>query len=454
MRAARHILRNRKCALWIDMGLGKTVSTLTALLKVQQDGLFRFPALVVAPKRVAEHVWPNEIRNWEHLRHLEVQVLDGTPQERRWQLNRGGFDIHTISRDKLNWLVHTVGVDQWPYEVVVIDEASGFKDSRTMRWRALRKVSPRIKRMIQLSGTPAPNGLIDLWAQLYMLDEGERLGRTIGQYREAYFNQNNWTQRYDLDEGSEAKIHNSVKDICLSMAADDYLDLPERIDNHIDIVLPPGARSAYDEMERDFIVQMQDMTATAKTRAVCVNKLLQIANGALYTDELNGQFMELHEAKLNALDAIVEDCQEEQKPLLVAYCYRSDIARIKSRHKHAVVATAKGAIDDWNAGKIPLMLAHPASCGHGLNLQHGGSTMVWFGLPWSLELYEQTVARLRRQGQDKPVVVHHILADETADKTVMAALRRKARGQNALLAALKEDAVRRQQQYSIQEELL
>jgi SNF2 family DNA or RNA helicase len=432
LRAAEFIQQNKSAALWIDMGLGKTVSTLTALSDMLEAGEVK-RALVIAPLRVAQHTWPSEVENWQHLKHLELCVLAGKPQAARLAGLKSSAPIHIINRENIPWLVDTLGTKSWAYDCVVIDESSSFKNSSSKRWRAMRKILGGVSRMIQLTGTPAPNSLIELWPQIYLLDRGKRLENTKGKFLEKYCRQvgnPSWAQ-YEVKPDRVPAIYKAVEDVVLRMGAAEYLDLPDRVDSQVVVQLPGPAKKAYEQMERDFLIQVDEGEILAVNAAVQINKLLQVGNGAVYNED--GGWSELHTAKLTALQEIIDTAQE---PVLVAYHYKSDLARItKALGSKNVQVLDKNprTIDQWNAGKIPVLLAHPASAGHGLNLQKGGNVIVWFGLSWSLELYQQFNARLHRQGQTKPVRIHHILADTPADRGVFEVLQGKAETQNNLL---------------------
>lgn len=427
-----------KCALWLDMGLGKTVSTLTAVTDLM-DQFSISKTLVIAPLRVALKVWPQETVKWGHTAHLSYTIIRGTPADRMGQLMRK-TDIHVINRELVPWLVEKLG-KKWPYDMVVIDESSSFKSQKSKRFKALRKVAPKIERIVELSGTPTSTGLLDLWAQIYLLDGGERLGRTFTKFRDTYFESDYMGFKFTLRPGAEEKIHARLADICMSMSAHEYIDMPERIDNQLMVDMPPAAVAQYRKLEKEFLLELEDDTIVAPNAAVLTGKLLQCANGALYTGE-DGEWAEIHSAKLDALEEIVDSMSGA--PLLVAYSYKSDLARIKARFKHAIeIREMDDAIEKWNAGEIQMLLAHPASAGHGLNLQEGGSTIAWFGMNWSLELYQQFNARLHRQGQQDTVFVHHILAEGTVDETVARALEARATSQHDLLEAVRADVSQR-----------
>jgi len=412
------------------------VTTLTAI-----DGLIFLgevsKVLVIAPLRVAEDTWSTEIEKWDHLRHLRISKVLGTAKQRMEALNKSA-DIYVINRENVDWLVKEC-FNNWSFDMVVIDELSSFKSSKANRFRALKKVRPYFKRIVGLTGTPAPNSLIDLWPQIYLLDGGKRLGRTITGYKQQYFKPGrmNGYIVYDwvLKNGAEEDIQNKISDICISMSAKDYLDLPERIDNRVVVKLPEEAEKKYKQLEKDLVLELEDKDVVADTAAVLTNKLLQIANGAVYDE--NKEIQEIHKAKLEALEDIIEAANG--KPVLVFYNYKHDCSRIKEYLKSYNPRELKDSkdISDWNKREIPVMLVHPASAGHGLNLQAGGNIIVWFGLTWSLELYQQANARLHRQGQKETVIIHHLIAKGTVDEDVMNALKNKEINQNLLLEAVK-----------------
>ena len=432
-RAIERVKKQPHLGLLLDLGLGKTVITLTAI----QDLLADFAigkTLVIAPKRVAEDTWSREHQKWDHLKDLRISKVLGTQEQRLAALQRDA-DIYVIGRDNVVWLCERTHFD---FDMVVIDELSSFKNPQAKRFRALRKVIPAASRVVGLTGTPSPNGLMDLWAEIYLLDRGERLGKTLGAYREQYFKpgRRNGYVVYDYIplKGSQEKIQQKISDICVSMTAADYLTLPERMDNIIHVKLTDAERKTYREMEKEQLLQLNESeTVVALSAAAVMNKLLQIANGAVYTAE--GTVARIHEQKLDALEEIVETNAD---PVLVFYSFRHDLTAIQARFPDARMLESSADIADWNAGKIRILLAHPASVGYGLNLQDGGHIIVWYGLTWSLELYQQANARLHRQGQQKPVIIHHLIADGTVDEQVMRALKQKDTSQTALMRALKE----------------
>ena len=437
--ATQWLLDNEKAALFLDCGLGKTVVTLTAINDLMFDYFDAVKVLVIAPLRVAENVWDTEALKWEHLKHLKIAKILGTEKERIQGLNATA-DIYVINRENVKWLVDRCG-KHWPFDMVVIDELSSFKSHQAQRFKALRKVRPLIKRVVGLTGTPAPNGLIDLWSQVYLLDGGKRLGKTITGYRERYFLPDKRNQHmvftYKPKEDAEAAIYEKLSDICVSMKAEDYLKLPERINNIIPIHLPKKAKAKYDQLERDLLLPLVDTDVVADTAAVLANKLLQMANGAVYDE--HGGVQKIHDAKLKALEDVIEAANG--KPVLIFYAYKHDLARIQKHFKVRTLDTSED-INAWNKGEVPIMLAHPASAGHGLNLQAGGSTIVWFGLTWSLELYSQANARLYRQGQRQNVIIHHLVAKDTMHEDVMRVLENKEAGQAALLQAVKARVIK------------
>lgn len=436
--ATKHVIENPFSGLFLDMGLGKTVSTLTAVNQLMFDDLEVNKVLVIAPKRVAEDTWTTETAKWDHLKHLRVSVVLGTERQRKEAL-KAKADIYVINRENVAWLV---GFYQsaFPFDMVVIDELSSFKSAKAIRFKSLRMVRPLIKRVVGLTGTPAPNGLIDLWPQMYLLDQGERLGKTITRYRENYFTPGRRNGQvifdYKLKAESEQAIYDKIADICISMNAKDYLSLPERITRDVEIHLPAALKAKYDEFERDQILALENLDEiSAVNAAALTNKLLQFANGAVYDSKKD--WHEVHKAKLDALEEIVDTSNGQ--PVLVFYSYKHDLERIQKRLRAYKPRTldSRQDIQDWNDGKIQVLLCHPASAGHGLNLQAGGNIIVWFGLTWSLELYQQANARLDRQGQTKPVIVHRLIIIGTMDEDVSKAIERKTAGQDALMDAVK-----------------
>jgi len=435
--ATNCILEQNAVGLFLDPGLGKTVITLTAIDELLYDRFEVNRVLVIAPLRVARDVWPGEVRKWDHLQHLRVVKVLGTEKQRIKALNTQA-DIWVINRENVEWLVEYYGRN-WPFDMVVIDELSSFKSSKAKRFRALRRVRPYIKRVVGLTGTPAANGLIDLWPQIYLLDQGERLGKTITGYRERYFvpDKRNAAVVFTWKPKPEAKdaIYRKIEDICVSMSAGDWLQLPARIDRFVPVYLTDFEKRVYRQMEVDRLLPFVDGDVTAANAAVLAGKLLQIANGAVYDEGRRVQ--EIHQAKLEALETILEDANGQ--PVLVYYIFQHDRDRILKclkGYQIRVLDTEKD-IDDWNRSKIQVLLAHPASAGHGLNLQTGGNIIVWFGLTWSLELYQQANARLYRQGQEKSVIIHHLVTEGTIDENVMEVLQKKDIGQKALLDAIK-----------------
>ena len=431
--ATDFILNQSICCLMLDMGLGKTVITLTALWQLALDSFDVSRVLVIAPKRVAEDTWPKELAKWEHLTGLTSSLVLGSAAERKAALQRKAF-LYIINRENVAWLVKN---HYWDFDMVVIDELSSFKSNKAERFKAMKKVRPMVTRIVGLTGTPAPNTLLDLWPQMYLTDMGQRLGRFIGGFRDRFFLPDKRNREiiysYKPREGAEDAIYALISDICISMKAADYLDMPERIDNRIEVSMSPKERKLYDDFQKDMVLSIGDEELDAANAASLSNKLLQMANGAVYGEDK--KVLPIHDRKLDALEDLVEAANG--KPLLVAYWYKHDLQRIKARFKNArCIDTAKD-IDDWNAGQIPLALIHPASAGHGLNLQDGGCTIVWFGLTWSLELYQQLNARLWRQGQKHTVVIHHIITKGTHDEDVMRALENKDTRQSALIEAVR-----------------
>lgn len=430
-RAVDFILQRPAAALFVEMGLGKTLVALTALVelfnRVEADR-----ALVIAPKRVAESVWPAEIAKWDHTRGLPYALAVGDARARLAAV-LAGRPITLIGRDNVDWLVGQFGRD-WPFDTVVIDESSGFKDPSTRRFKALKRVRGQIRRIVLLTGTPSPNSLLDLWAQAWLLDRGEALGRTFTGFRAAFFDSDYMGYKFTPKPGAAEAIHRRLEPLALTLRQEDWLELPARLDNEVRVEMPAKARAQYRALEREYLLPFAaGGRVSAANAAVLAGKLLQMANGAVYLDNGDGGYAALHDAKLDALEEIIED----GAPTLVAYQFRSDLDRLRRRFPNARELCGSGDVEAWNRSEIPLLLAHPASAGHGLNLQAGGARVVWFSLTWSLEQYQQFNARLHRQGQSRGVIVHHLIAAGTIDEEVMRALRSKASGQNALMDALR-----------------
>lgn len=433
-----HIIEHPYSGLLLDMGLGKTASALTAIDELMNVFCEILKVLIIAPLRVAEHTWTSEAKKWKHLEHLSFSLVLGSEVQRKQALKKQA-DIYLINRENVAWLVsHLAG--SWPFDMLVIDELSSFKSSKSIRFKALRQVRPKIKRITGLTGTPTPNGLVDLWSQMYLLDMGERLGKSLTGYRQQYFlpNQRNGhiVYNYKIKKDSEQQIYQKIGDICISMKAEDYLQLPKRIDQDVVIEMPIDIKKQYDEFEKKQILALEDLDEISVANAAALsNKLLQYANGAVYNAEKD--FYEVHRLKLDALEDILEAMNGQ--PLLCFYSFRHDVVQIKkylSNYDPYILQDAKD-IDRWNRGEIPFLLAHPASAGHGLNMQDGGHNMVWYGLPWALELYQQAVKRLDRQGQTKPVINKRLILKGTMDEDVAVSLTNKAVGQDALMQALK-----------------
>ena len=427
-------------ALLVDMGLGKTVITLTALLNLLFDSFLIHKVLVVAPLRVGLISWPDELKKWDHLKFLKSSVVIGTEMERLRAL-KAKADIYIINRENLEWLVSKSGY-KFDFDTVVIDELSSFKNAKAKRHKALMLVRPYVKRIIGLTGTPASNGLMDLFAEFKCLDYGARLGRFITRYREEYFlpdKRNGMVVfSYKPQVGAEERIYRKISDITISMKAIDHLKMPDLIDVEHKVELADSEMAVYNELQDEMIAEIKDKEISSANAAVLTGKLLQVSNGAIYTD--SGEVVEVHQRKLDALEDIIEGANG--KPLLVAYWFKHDLDRIKKRLDKLGIIYATldkpDAISKWNNKELQVGLIHPASAGHGLNLQNGGNTIVWYGLTWSLELYQQTIARLYRQGQkERMVVVIHIVAKDTMDETVLKALKRKDATQNRLIDAVK-----------------
>lgn len=450
-----HIIAHPFCGVFLDMGLGKTVSTLTAINYLMNDYCEINSVLVIAPKRVAESVWQEEAEKWAHLQHLRFSKIIGTQKQRIAAVMETKADVYIISRDNVAWLCALYGGGKLPFDMVVVDELSSFKSYKSVRFKALRGARPYLKRLVGLTGTPAPNGLIDLWPQIYLMDRGDRLEKTISRYREKYFRpgQTNGhvVYSYNLMSDSEQLIHKRIEDICISMKADDYLEMPMRTDNYIKLRMPDDIKKQYDDFEKNKVLDLfkpeqeylenvdkwvdKPVEINAVNAAALSNKLLQFANGAVYDE--NHKVFPIHDIKLEALKEIIEDANGQS--VFVAWTFQFDRDRIMDylkKYKPRELKTNKD-IEDWNAGKIQVMLAHPASAGHGLNLQAGGNIIVWFGQTWSLELYQQFNARLYRQGQQKGVIVHHLIIKGTHDEDVIQAIKAKDKKQNALMDSIK-----------------
>lgn len=422
-------------AVLLDMGLGKTVISLTAIADLLFDSFEAHRILVVAPLRVARDTWPAEIEKWEHLQHLTYSVVVGTPKERRAAL-MANADITIINRENLQWLIEDSGFP-FTYDMVCIDELSSFKNHKSKRFQALMKVRPKVKRIIGLTGTPSSNGLMDLWAEFKLLDMGQRLGRFITQYRNDYFlpdkRNGQIIYSYKPMPYAEDAIYRKISDMTISMKSTDHLKMPELVSSRYEVKLSEAEAQRYDDLKQELILQLPEGEVTAANAASLTGKLVQLANGAIYSDD--GDTVEFHDRKLDALEDIIEAANG--KPLLVAYWFKHDLQRIKQRFEVREIKSSKD-ITDWNKGNIPVAVIHPASAGHGLNLQAGGSTLIWFGLTWSLELYQQTNARLWRQGQTAgTVVIQHIITKGTIDERILKALSLKELTQNSLIDAVK-----------------
>lgn len=424
-----------QAAILLGMGLGKTVITLTAINNLIYDHFTVHKALIIAPLRVARDTWPAEINKWDHLKELRTAVMVGDKHTRQQALNTDA-DIYITNRENIPWLVDQVG-HQWPFDMVVIDELSSFKSHQAKRFKALRKMRPHIGRIIGLTGTPAPNSLMDLWAQFALIDGGARLGKFITRYRNTYFqpDKRNGAQifSYKPRPGAEQEIYDAISDITVSMRTTEYLTLPEATYTTHPVTLNQRERQAYDTFRRDMVVDLADTTIDATNAATLSGKLQQLASGAIYIDDAGSTYT-IHHRKLDALEDIIE--QANGATVLVAYWFKHEATRILNRFPQARALNTSADFADWNAGRIPVGLIHPASAGHGLNLQTGGHVLVWFTTPWSLELYEQTNARLHRQGQTEPVSIIHITTTDTIDARVGRALDGKATTQDALIAAV------------------
>lgn len=430
--AKEFVVKQNVSALFLDCGLGKTVITLTAIWELLLDYFEVRKVLIIAPCRVCRDTWPSELQKWNHLKGIEMSTVLGSEKDRVTALNRRA-NVYVINRENVEWLV---GHCRWDFDMVVIDELSSFKSHKAKRFKALKRVRPMVRRIVGLTGTPAPNGLIDLWAEIGLLDMGQRLGRFIGGYRERFFVPDKRSREmifsYKPRQGAEEAIYELISDICISMKAADYLEMPECIYNCVEVAMNEKEKKLYLQLERDMLIPFEDGDIDAVNAAGLSNKLMQMANGAVYDE--NGAVKYIHDRKLEALEDLLEAANG--KPVLIAYWYKHDLERIK-KYVGAVELDTAEDMKKWNAGEIPVAVIHPASAGHGLNLQAGGSTLIWFGLTWSLELYQQMNARLWRQGQKETVVIHHLTAKGTLDERVMEALEKKDCGQSALVDAVK-----------------
>ena len=432
-RSVEFIKDRKRCGLFLDMGLGKSVSTLTAILDLLQSFSIH-KVLIVAPLRVANSVWAQEVEKWSHLKPLRVSVCTGSKKKRLSALQIDA-DIYVINRENMEWIVEQYGT-KWPFDMVVIDESSSFKSASSNRFKAARRILPYTNYMVLLTGTPSPNGLLDLWAQIYLIDFGQSLGRTMTSYKHRFFEQDYMGYNFTPRENADKTIHNLISPFTVHMSAEDYLEMPPRVDVTVKTTMPPAALETYKNFEKTLFVELEDgEQVEAITAAVLANKLLQFANGGMYVDDKRN-WSEVHSAKLDALAEILED--NPGGNVLVSYNYKFDLERLLKRFPDAVVLDKEqSTIDRWNRGEIKLLLAHPASAGHGLNIQAGGSLIVWFGLTWSLEYYLQFNARLHRQGQLKPVRIVHIVTEGTIDSRVLNVLMSKEKTQQSLLKALK-----------------
>lgn len=441
-RAVERIKAHKHCALFLEMGLGKTVSTLTAIAELKAIGAVS-AVLVIAPKRVAERTWTDEIQRWQHLKGLTAVRVLGTPEQRSKALNTQA-DVYIISRDSVAWLSDALSERKpFPFDTLVIDELSSFKSYSAKRFKALKQMRCHFKRIIGLTGTPSPNSLMDLWSQLYLIDGGERLGTYITKFRQAYFTpgrgRGHIVYEWLLRPGAEEAIYGRIADICMSMRADDYLKLPPVRYLTTPIGLTDSERRQYEAFKRHRVLTQAGATITASSAAVLCGKLQQWTSGALYTDD--GSITPTNNAKMERLAEMME---EITSPVLIAYHFKHELERLKAAFPQAKTIDEPGVFDEWNRGNVPILLGHPASIGHGLNLQRGGHIIIWYTPTWSLELYEQFNARLARQGQQKPVTIYHLIAEGTIDTRVMSVLNRKSTLQDALMQELKGDTPHKQ----------
>lgn len=439
--AIERIISDPYLGLFLDMGLGKTVITLSAINDLRYNRWAVSRCLVVAPKKVAEATWSREAEKWDHLKHLCIIPVLGSAKKRIQALSMPG-DVWVINRENVPWLVDYYR-NNWPFDMVVLDESSSFKNSQSKRFKSLKLVRDRIGRLVELTGTPAPNGLEDLWAQIYLLDGGARLGKTISSYRDAFFTQDyshpgQMYRTYSPQKGADTKIREAISDICVSMKAEDYLELPDYIEDIVPVRLDEKAQKAYDKLEKEMLLEVDEQTVTAGTAAVLNGKLLQLCSGAVY--DVQRQVMDIHYCKIEAFLEVIEQLHGEHA--LVFYWFQHERDRLlEALDKTGLrVRVYAGPADEsaWNAGEVDVLLAHPVSCGYGLNLQAGGRHAIWYGYPnWALEIYQQANARLYRQGQKYPVISHHLVVQGGMDEDVIAALHSKGDTQEDLMQALK-----------------
>lgn len=435
--ATEFIEKHSVAAVLLDMGLGKSVITLSAINDLCLDTFEVQKVLVIAPLRVARDTWKAEIEKWDHLKYLKYSVAVGTETERKSALKQPA-NLYIINRENVGWLIEESGIP-FDYDMVVIDELSSFKNHKAKRFKSLMRVRPTVRRIVGLTGTPSSNGLMDLWAEFKLLDMGKRLGRFITHYRDEFFHPDKRNGQvifsYKPKENAEDEIYRRISDITISMKSTDYLKMPECIMNEVEVNLSEKEIKMYNTLKKDLVLSIANKEIDAVNAGALSNKLSQMANGAIYDE--NKQVIEIHDRKLDALEDLIE--QANGKPVLVAYWFKHDLVRIRKRFDIREIKSSKDIVD-WNNGKIPIAVIHPASAGHGLNIQDGGSTLIWFGLTWSLELYLQTIARLWRQGQkSKAVIIHHIIAKGTTDGKIMEALRKKEITQDALMDAVKAE---------------
>ena len=432
-KAIDFIKNHPKCGLFLDMGLGKTAIALTAVADLLKTDAIR-QVLIIAPLRVALHTWHQEIAKWSHLQQLSYSIIHGNAKQREQKCEED-TKLHIINRDNLYWLVDVRTAAAWPYDMIILDESASVKNPTSKRFKALKRVIDATSRLVLLTGTPASNGLMDLWSQIYLLDKGTRLGKTYHQFRNRYFISDYFGYTWSPRKYAERHITQSIQDVCLSMQAKDYLSMPKITHIEHKFTLNKTTRRAYDAFKKQFFLDLGEATLTATSAAVLINKLVQFCNGAVYLEN-STHYQTLHQDKLDVLAEIIDGLN--QQPVLVAYQFKSDCQRLLARFPQAeVLSQSPEMIQRWNDGHIPLLIAHPASCGHGLNLQQGGHNIVWFGLTWSLELYHQMNARLYRQGQKHPVVIHHIIAENTVDELIIQALKDKHITQEEIITALK-----------------
>ncbi len=431
------LIENPRYGLYIDMGLGKTIITLSAIKHLRDYMFLARKVLIIAPKKVAENTWQSEAKKWKHTEHYTFSAIMGS-EKKRIEAIYAKADIYVINRDNVTWLIDFLK-HEWDFDTVIIDESTSFKNPKAKRFKSLTHILPRVDRLIELSGTPSPNGIQDLWAQVFLLDEGERLGKSFYGFRQRFYSKDPYKPHtWELKSGGYSSCTNLISDICLSLKSDDYIKLPDLISQHIEVSLTPKALREYEELERKMILDLPDLEDISATNAAALStKLLQLASGAVYDDE--GRWSAINTCKIDALTEMIESLQGEH--LIIYYQYRHEKERILQVLKKFKLRVSclenKEDEEKWNRGEIDVIVGHPQSMAYGLNLQGGGNHIIWFSLPWSYEFYTQANKRLHRQGQGKPVIVHSLITKGTRDEDVLTAIKNKKTTQDAVIESLK-----------------